>query len=152
PYLNRRDVFNVAITRARDKQWVFFSGDQSKLGKESLLNQYLEYIQFHEAKSLEATYEEDPFLEAVLAEVERRKWKSWPHFMLAGIVVDAVIQTPIATFGVNLVGYPGPYQDALTVAQIGVLKRSGLALFSLPYTLWVHRKKRCLEAMANFKA
>ncbi|MEL6533886.1 MAG: DEAD/DEAH box helicase, partial [Bacteroidota bacterium] len=145
PYLNRRDVFNVAITRARDRQWVFFSGDQTKLGKESLLNQYLEYVQYHEGQNQQANIEEDPFLDALIEEAHKRKWKCWPHFILAGIVVDVVIQTSKATFGVNLVGNPGPFQAALSVDEIGVLKRSGLAIFSLPYTLWVHQKKSCME-------
>src|SRR5262249_12420768 len=43
-FLEKRDVFNVSITRARIAQQVYISFNPSRLGRESLLGTYLRYI------------------------------------------------------------------------------------------------------------
>lgn len=151
PYLNRPDVFNVAITRARNEQWSYFSGTVAHLNANSLLAQYLSEIQDLAHSSLPSEHQEDPFLTEVLAALQKENLLVWPHFLLAGIQLDVVIKNPHGVFGLDLIGQPGPCQEALTLSQQAILQRAGMPIFILPYSQWVLRKRATVQAIKSFK-
>lgn len=141
-YLNRPDVFNVAVTRARSRQVVFVSRRTTDPG--SLLSRYLEYAASSpDAATVEETPDRDPFLEAVQRAIEARAFRAWPAWSLAGMVVDLVAEREGKAIGIDLVG-AGAHAPVFPLERVRMLDRAGLPVFTLPYSAWTRDPARCV--------
>jgi len=71
-YLNKEDVFNVSITRARKEQYVFHSFDLEKLNPKTLTARYLQRLTHFSAHKKVSPNElvNSPFLEEILTIVQ----------------------------------------------------------------------------------
>ncbi|MFT4665179.1 MAG: hypothetical protein ACI9XB_002132 [Gammaproteobacteria bacterium] len=152
-YLNRPDVFNVSITRARSLQHVFSSVSLDNLKPDRLFTNYI-----HEAlkdpvsdSDISTYHEEDDFMEEVVSLLE--KWnvdhiyKSYP---IAGMEIDIVVVHEEKTFCIDLIGFPGDYVEAFPMNQWSMLGRIGVAAFSLPYSSWYINGKSTKKALQQF--
>ena len=147
-FLDRPDVFNVAITRARSLQIVFASIDPEDLAGDSLLRRYLEEIQTPpKAPSPESASSDDAFLQSVRTEMAERGFNTWPAYPLAGLHIDLVVEKDRRSLGIDLVGYPGRFALAFDLEKYRMLQRAGMRLFPLPYSAWTKRKDECIEAI-----
>lgn len=152
-FLNREDVFNVSITRARKKQSVYVSFDYKKLKSESLLAQYIDSIDnvssYTEAiNKIDTT---DEFLNEVYQEILNIKHDQiFIDFEIAGVNIDILVIIEDQTYCIDLIGYPGKYQSAVDINKWLVLDRIGLNSFALAYSSWHYRKKDCVEALHQF--
>ena len=149
PYLNRADVFNVAVTRARDSQYVYFSAKKGDLRSDSLLFRYVDYVEQEATHSWTVGVPEDLFLSDVIQDLSKIGFTLYPQFMLAGICVDLVATKEESTFGIDLVGGPGPAATPLTTEQLETLLRSGMPIYSLSYTLWQRQKEYCIKGLVE---
>ena len=150
-YFNRTDMFNVAVTRAKNHMWVFFSGDEEELPHNGMLKKFLDHMLKEKLKEHQNPEEEDEFLGEVKAAFEEYGWEVFTHFVLAGILIDLVVKTDKGFFGIDLVGYEGLYYAALTLHQHSLLHRAGIQMVTLPYSLWVADRRRCLRYLGNMK-
>lgn len=149
-YLERPDVFNVSITRAKKTQEVFISIDPNKLKKESLLSKYFfEKIENEVADEVNHSY--DQFLEEVKRSLDVLKaGKIYVNRKVCGTKLDLVLVQKEFTLGIDLIGYPGEFTDQLTMNEIRSLERAQIEIFLLPYSTWYFDKEICLKALKEF--
>jgi hypothetical protein len=149
-FLDDANLFNVAITRARHQQYVFHSVETTQLPVESLLRQYIESID-QAPESADATKSVvDDYLQEVQAALQAEGFRVWPDYELAGVAIDLVIEKEGHTLGIDLVGCPGGFGDALDLERYRILRRAGMPLFPLPYRCWIEDRDACLVALNDY--
>ncbi|MCL4854541.1 MAG: ATP-binding protein, partial [Bryobacteraceae bacterium] len=90
-FLNNPNVFNVAVTRARNYQYVFCSVDAESLEGDSLLRRYLQHAEAAPASTVEAgTAVDDAFLVDVRGALESAGIQVLPSYVVAGMKIDLV--------------------------------------------------------------
>ncbi len=155
-YLERPDVWNVAITRARDRQVVFTSLSPGRAPAGTLLRRYLEAAAHEPAPSAEVLAPGPGDGATVrLAEALRNAGLSvWPRFEVAGTAVDLLVEagTPDGMVGagslaVDLIGFPGETGAPFALDRCRLLRRAGLPVFPLPARLWAEDPAACLAAL-----
>lgn len=144
-YLVRDDVFNVAVTRARNLQVVVTS--VSGRGDSSLLGRYLAYIEGHQL-GVEAA-PASGFVAEVAAACRQQGWSVWPHFEVAGTVVDLLVADGATNLAVDLVGGPDGTAAGVEIDRARMLARAGLPLFVVPWLAWQERREAVREALAD---
>jgi hypothetical protein len=150
-YLNRKDVFNVAVTRARNLQIIYGSFDKDNPRVKGLLCRYLNFIESGQYGSIEsADPSRDTFLGDVGKELTRLGWKWWPNFPVAGFYVDMVVELEGKMFGIDLIGYPGDYSASFELEQYRIFNRACFPIFPLPYHAWIRDRKACLTSMTGW--
>ncbi len=151
-YLNREDVFNVSITRARSLQLLYYSFDPSGLDQKSLLRRYFDNLSRlapHSSDTEEVP--QDPFLLEVYELLVRWEMdKVYIHYPIAGMNIDLVVVNNEQTFCIDLVGFPGQFAEAIPIERWRILDRIGLKSFALPYSLWRFERERCTASLLAF--
>lgn len=144
-FLEKPDVFNVAVTRAAYRQFIYTSLDHTKLPSGSLLADYLSDLaeQTRHLPETATTSGHDPFLQEVAAFFEGQGCTVFKEHPLAGVLIDLVALKNGRVLAVDLVGYPGIYQDFLPVERYRMLCRAGLDLVPLSYSDWVFNRAGC---------
>ena len=151
-YLNREDVFNVSITRARSLQHVFISFSPEKIKNDSLLARFIYGLKnnnntFTSLKDKKA----DVFLEEVIESVRSFGIEEWHiAFPIAGTEIDLVVVHEGKTFCIDLIGFPGEFETALPIERWRMLERVGLSTFTLPFSAWYFDQEKCVSALQDF--
>lgn len=146
-YLNRPDVFNVTVTRAREQQIVLFSGDENTLPPDNLLRLYLESIQSGYALQQPDATPHTEFQQQVCNALEIYGISIWKNFFIAGQVVDLICQKGERMLAIDLIGYPGPGEDYLGVERYQILARAGLEMLPLSYGVWTVDRQAAIDAI-----
>ncbi|MEO1050331.1 MAG: AAA domain-containing protein [Bacteroidota bacterium] len=153
-HLNKPDVFNVAITRAKFKQVLIKSIDNKELDSNSLFRKYLDLAGnadafYRESHQYAQPDSKDDFLKEVIEEIEEAGIEHWVSYHIGGLEVDVMMHHKNAAFALDLIGYPGEYQDAFSIDRYKMLQRVGIDVFPLPYTLWVNSRTKCMESIKD---
>lgn len=137
-YLNREDVFNVSITRARSRQEVYTSfTDLAPAG--NLLKQYIQHCRsdIQKEKQLAYIHYEDKFFNEVFDAIKRMDVDEiFPAYAVAGVEIDLVVTANGKTYGIDLAGFPGDFSGAMQLEACRMLHRSGVPVFYLPFSSW----------------
>lgn len=151
-YLNRADVFNVSITRAKAAQHIFLSGDASRWSKDLLLSQYLDSIVRNKRRqNITSDHLIDLFAEELETALAERGYPNVRHrIQIAGFDVDLAVIQKDKTFAIDLVGFPGAMQRAFPPDKHQMLRRIGIPIFVLPHAKWLINPTRCLEELQKF--
>lgn len=149
-YLERPDVFNVSITRAKNTQEVCISIDPNQLNKTSLLSKYLCSKAPTQLESIEKqSY--DKFLAAVRAILAAANaGKIHINRKICGTKIDIIVVQENRTLGIDLIGFPGEYARQLSMNEINSLERAKINIFLLPYSDWYFDKDLCVKALIAF--
>ncbi len=148
-YLNRDDVFNVAVTRAKSTQTLFLSCSIEEVKASSKLHHYLRHVsQGDEIKSKQLPIR-DQFQDQVCLWLETQNVKVYKNYLLAGIAIDIVACHDHEFMAIDLVGFEGDLHGALSLNQFQLLRRAGLKSFLLPHTEWVERRSDVCQAISN---
>ncbi|MEN8120029.1 MAG: AAA domain-containing protein [Bacteroidota bacterium] len=142
-HINKRDVFNVSITRAKSLQYIVHSLNSNELNPTSILRQYLDSF-ITTGKEIKPNKVKDVFIDEVVVELQKLNLAIWVAYPIAGLKIDIIVQHKNKTFGIDLIGYPGEFEEAFTLERYKMLQRAGLNTFPLPYTYWVSDKEMCL--------
>ena len=149
-YLDREDVFNVAVTRARSRQILVTSLAASEARPSSLLRQYLEFAAAEPAlPSPAGRRQRDVLLAEVARALEGRGLATWAPYDLAGLTLDLLVEREGAVLAIDLVGYPGTFGEALHLEHCRLLGRAGVPVFPLPISAWRRDPELCLEAIGR---
>ncbi len=136
-YINKEDVFNVMVTRARNKQEIFTSIKPNQLKFDSLLREYLEGIKSKNEEAFDNEAYLDQFTEEVLQYLqEELKMECHLGYQLSGLIIDIMVAYDGRYYGVDLIGYPGEYQEAFSMERYKVLHRVGIQVIPLSYVTW----------------
>jgi hypothetical protein len=151
-HLNKADVFNVSITRAKSKQFVYHSLESNQVPQGNYLKKYLESIQ--EGRSNQRHTHEfeahNSFLVEVKNFLDQNKVKYWIYYPIAGIPIDLLVKTTSGLKGIDLVGYPGQYEDALSIGRYKILNRASVPIFPLPFSFWKYDLENCKKEVLAF--
>ncbi|WP_339522586.1 DEAD/DEAH box helicase [Pseudomonas sp. EA_35y_Pfl2_R111] len=146
-YLNRADMFNVAITRARERQVLLFSGNERDLAAGHLLRRYLERSE-QVWQQLDARSPVlDAFTQAVCQALQEQGVRTWVGHPLAGQRLDIYCQRGERCLAIDLIGYPGESEAFLELERYLVLARAGLEAVPLSYALWQLEPQAALTAL-----
>jgi len=149
-HMNRHDVFNVAITRARARQYLFTSFSPARLKPDSLLALYLAHVQQDAEVHQPNLPVKDCFLSEVCQALHGWGAYTWQAFDVAGLEVDIIFKLGKKKHGINLIGYPGQFQASFNLERYKVLARAGLRTFPLPYSWWYFERNTCLAQLKQF--
>ena len=145
-YLDRPDVFNVSITRARNLQVVFCSFKPDELPGQGLRRRDVESIgQPVTADASRAPA--DAFLHEVETALAARAFHTWPCYIVAGLPVDLLVAKRDRSLGIDRVGYPGRLANAFDLEKYRLFQRAGLRRFPLSFSAWQKQRQSCLEAI-----
>ena len=145
-YLNRQDMFNVAITRARERQVALFSGDERLLAEDHLLRRYLQSFA-EQPMSVAAQPDQDEFERALCSALQAQGVATWTRYPLAGLLLDVFCQRGDKCLAIDLIGFPGEGEGFLELERYRVLARAGLEIVPLSYALWSQEPELALQAL-----
>jgi hypothetical protein len=148
-YIDRPDVFNVSITRARSEQHVFASTDGRGLPPGSLLGSYLDAIGSKAPPPPSASPLRDEFLDEVVTGIEEAGYTSLPRVVRAGMVLDLLIVEGERALAVDLIGYAGPLSTSYPMERIAILGRAGIPVFPLDLAAWRRDREAVIEALGE---
>ncbi len=146
-YLNKDDVFNVAITRARQQQVLFVSFDESDLPEQSLLRRYICSVSEFKAQHL-LSHEIDQFQHEVAEQLNKLGIETWCGYEIAGTDLDVLCRKDGRYLAIDLIGYPGPWQDYLELNTYKLLRRAGIDVLPVSYGLWIVDRDKCLSQIS----
>ncbi|WP_341503143.1 AAA domain-containing protein [Gallaecimonas sp. GXIMD4217] len=141
-YLNREDMFNVAVTRAKERLEIFHSLDPEQLPQGNLLRRYLEFDHGQTREDVGAPH--CAFADQVREALAGLGIHCWQGFPMAGRELDLVCRLGDRHLAIDLVGYPGYWHQAFDLDYYQLLHRAGLALVPLSYERWQRRPGDCL--------
>ncbi len=149
-YLNKEDVFNVSITRARHLQILFISCSPTSLSIDNLLRKYLNATSTYAMKTKEAIRKPavEKFQKEVIQVLEDIDIEEvLPGYELAGFEIDILCVHKNKTFAIDLIGYPGPFRKSFTLNGYKTLFRIGVHVLVLPYSLWELQRESCITML-----
>lgn len=145
-YINRKDVFNVSVTRARNKQLIFHSFDPKLLKYESTLQRFFDFYEKYNPWSLDHK-DINVFCNEIELFIKQFGFTTWQQFDVSGVVIDVLAYKNGKYIAIDLVGFPGSIGEFYPIERYKMLERGGIKLFPLPYTYWLHDKAFCLSAI-----
>ena len=145
-YLNKRDVFNVAVTRARTAQYLFITIDEQILPPSNLLKQYLDSIQQFSIEHRQAE-QPDRFQSEIIKILVEEGFECWDGYEMLGTYIDVLVRHKDKYLAIDLIGYPGTWSDHFELNTYKLIKRAGINFVPLCYSLWLKDKGACLEAI-----
>lgn len=150
-YLNKEDVFNVAITRARHEQHIFYSVTSITLPEKSLLKHYLSSFEQQISKQATSSLktEEDVFSKEIQAFLESFQLKVHLGYTIAGLSIDLLLERNNKYLGIDLIGYPGSFIHAFDIERYRILHRVGIQIIPVSYLSWKYRKEEVLRFLTR---
>lgn len=144
-YMNREDVFNVCITRSREKQIVFLSVTEDEMPSKSLLRDYVSSI-----GSLDVEYRPDiENRNEVIQEFTQlftgEGIDSLLNYPIAGVEMDVVLMLEGEVLSIDLVGFPGEEGDAFHIDRYKIFERAGLTIIPVSFNAWRLKKSAVIE-------
>ena len=148
-FLERPDVFNVSITRARSKQIIFCSVDPAQLPHDSILRQYLASAKAAEGGRPASRGESAAGVAGfeIAEELKRDGAAVLAHRQVAGVEFDLVVLRGRCCMAIDLIGFPGRGRNALELERYKMFRRAGTPVFPLSYSNWTFAKEASLQAL-----
>lgn len=143
-YLNREDMFNVAVTRAKERMHVYHSVAATTLARDNLFRRYLEHNHL-QASEVQANQARCQFAEALSLALTQAGYQCWQGFEVAGVEIDVLCQKQGQLLGIDLIGFPGDFHDSYDVDTYKSLFRSGIRVLPMPYSVWLQQSEACLK-------
>ncbi len=148
-YLNKKDIFNVLITRARNQQFLFTSFNSKQLPAKSLLKAYIESE--HRIQPPIINREFDYFRDDVIqflirSDVQMVKESTF----VAGVPIDIVLLSNGQHYCIELIGYPGAFEEQFNLSNLRILNRMKTPIFFLPYSNWFLDKRKSKKDLLIF--
>lgn len=149
-FLDKEDVFNVAITRARLENRVFvsfdFEGTQGRLASRFLSHATTansSEVPFNRVES-----STQPCLAEVCETLRGLGCDVEEGFRIGGYTVDLLCRKGDVSIGVDLIGFPGRYAEAMELKRHLMLRRAGIRLLPLSLLEWQVQRKEVLEKIS----
>jgi superfamily I DNA and/or RNA helicase len=134
-YLNKDDVFNVAITRARYQQYLFVSINPKVLKEDTLFANYLSSFSEKEALKTEEVIS-DSFSDEVIQYLQKQDCHTFLGFNIAGLFIDILVEVNQQYFGIDLIGYPGDFKEAFSLERYKIMHRVGIPIMPISFISW----------------
>jgi hypothetical protein len=150
-FINKPDVFNVSISRARVFQYLLYSFDYQNLNSGSLLRKYFDHIEKDLTAANQIMKVDDSFLLEVLEEIKLLGIHDYhPAYTVAGFILDIVFSYQEKTYCIDLIGYPGDFSHSFSLERYKILNRVGITPFPLTYSDWKLNQEESKQALRTF--
>jgi len=148
-YLNKEDVFNVSITRARKTQVVFTSLDYKKLNSKYLVSQYLNSIFMTRNQDSFENFKDDDFCNEVSEALQAEFIDATiiKKYFIGALEVDILLTNHGKIYCIDLIGYPGDFAPMLSIETIRMLDRMGLNILFVSYSDWKLNRESTLRKL-----
>ena len=146
-HLNKEDVFNVSVTRAKRQQIVFTSVGPQDLKSTHLLRHFLEYLKDPKWREPTERAVRHAFAYDVINELAKHEVQGWEDQAIAGHTLDVVLRLNEMVIGVDLIGYPGRFEETYAMERYLMFKRAGLTAYPLPFTYWLVDTETCVTQL-----
>lgn len=148
-FLQKPNLFNVAITRARYRMISFISKDPKEL-PEGILRSYLATVQEYEIrrsailnKEIDENYYKNSFEKEVAATIRELGHEVQAGVDIAGFSVDLLVNDKIA---IECDGMEDQRRSSTTnMKKQAILERSGYKINRITYREWQYSPKACLD-------
>ncbi|MGJ8664453.1 MAG: DEAD/DEAH box helicase, partial [Marinicella sp.] len=144
-YLDRPDVFNVSITRARHKQIIFTSAFEHQMPENSLLKKYLQYISGIQTELPHLAKHRAQYISTISKEMLSHDIQVVADYAIAGVAMDLVLLHKGHVLVLDLIGFPGEYQDVHHLERYKIFDRAELVMFPLSFNAWTYQKPTVIE-------
>ncbi|MEK7949267.1 DEAD/DEAH box helicase [Luteolibacter soli] len=147
-FLEREDVFNVSITRARDRVVVFHSVTRDRLPGDSLLAGWLASLERDHRLAVE-----DPACRWVTEVGDRLRKEGWScesGRSVGGIAVDLLVDGGGKRLAIDVVGQRGRAGERVGLREQLLLQRAGLGMVPLGIHEWRTDPERCVEVVRGY--
>jgi hypothetical protein len=144
-YMERADVFNVAVTRARTRQIIFISEGYEKSTRRGLLTSYLQHNPSTSAPERPLDAHHDRARQELMTTLEGMDAKCWTDFPVGGQQVDLLVVRGETVLAIDLIGCPAPFGEAWSADRYNLLARAGLKLIPVSYAEWLWRRQDVLD-------
>lgn len=148
-YINRADVFNVSITRARELQLIYLSCPKECLPEKSLLNLYIKSINQVQDIHLSCEQERHQDVKNLIEHLRSENYQVLLNYPVAGIEMDLVIMKDSEVLAVDLVGFAGEEADAFHLSRYKIFERAGLTIIPICVTSWRLKHLEVLACITN---
>ena len=146
-FLTQEDVFNVSITRAKNEQHIYTSFNTNELSLNHTLRKYLESIDIFKKKQHFLPHTKDLFCNEILEYINSLKIDTKIAYSTAGITIDLVAILDDKIIGFDLLGYPGPFEQAISLNKYKILQRAKIKLIPITYSAWTYQNEVCKSAI-----
>ena len=146
-YMNKEDVFNVCITRAKHKQVVVYSFDMETLANHHLIKKMHQLELKEDQKWIKPTEEKDAFSKEIIKTLENMKFEIFPRFQFSSLDVDLLVKRDNRYIGIDLVGYPGEMASEFKLERYSMLNRAGFQTYPIPYSYWKLNKDKVMDEL-----
>jgi superfamily I DNA and/or RNA helicase len=140
------NVFNVAITRAKSKQYIVHSIRKESLKSGSLLHKFFDFysagINNH---CIDSNENYDHFAAAIIDRLSNMNLKVLSAVPIAGHTMDLVVTNGDKALGIDLIGFPGDFADAYPIERYKMFNRAGLKVIPITYSAWCESPEACIE-------
>ncbi|WP_109301250.1 ATP-binding protein [Aquimarina sp. AU474] len=144
-HVNKPEVLNVTITRAKSQQIIFKSISETSLNQKSLLYQYFKFVKEFSHFDNKNLYQ-DEFQNEVRHELLKLNYDNVQcGYPIAGSILDILITHNNNNYFIDLIGYPGMFTQAFTFERYKTLARTGIKSFPLHYSYWQKNKTSAIE-------
>lgn len=150
-YLDREDVFNVSITRAKHQQHLYYSFSPNTSKNKHLLLEYFSNSQILNTEYNQTDFE-DNFAKNVIKELLNlglNESDILANHILAGYLLDIIVTHNDRVVCIDLVGYPGELEKTFSIAQYKTMFRTKVEIIVIPYSYWSLNKQACLIEMTD---
>ncbi len=148
-HINKPEVLNVSITRARKYQYVFGSLSE-KLQGDSLLTSYISFIKsfkYHEEKDMS----KDQFQQDIIEVLKKKSINEiYTGYLVAGDVLDILVVYNGQNYFLDLIGFEGKYEKSLGLERYKTLTRTGIKCLPIHYSYWKKNKKNSIQKIVDF--
>jgi len=81
--------------------------------------------------------------------LQQSSLKTWEAFEVAGLEIDLVAGKENQIVGIDLIGYPGQFEDAFNTERYKILARAGFKIMPLAYSRWLFNRDACLAMISR---
>ncbi len=152
-FISKSDILNVSITRARVKECICVSLKTSSLEQGSMIRRFLEYCesriqQYRDGISNEQISNDD-FQKEVSEALSSLGYACYPGYKIAGLEIDLVVASDDRSIGIDLLGFPGIYENAFSMEKYKMYFRAGLEMVPLEYSRWMFEKQKMINKLVK---
>lgn len=149
-YLNKPEVLNVAVSRAKSKQIIFKSVNTELLNHDSILRKFFEYVSDYNYYN-HISAEKDNFQQELFEELQKMGCENvYCSYPLAGKILDILVTQDGQHYFIDLIGYPGQFLEAFSLERYRTLARTGVQTLPIHYSAWVNDKPYILNKLKHF--
>lgn len=149
-HLNKSEVLNVGTTRAKSFQYIYTSVKKQGLKKDSLFRKYLDFIEHYQYQHENETTEQDLFQQEIAQFLKENAVEkvhcSYPY---AGEILDVFFSHNHKKYFIDLIGYPGQFNNAFSIERYKTFNRIGIYVIPLHYRFWKEDNKLAKKTLNN---